>query len=90
MGLRQPRYPMEEFRRRGEEIYLRDIVPRLPAGSDGNFVAIDIESGEWETDSDDYAASEHLLSRIPDAQIWLVRVGQPTAYRMGGHRRAAP
>jgi hypothetical protein len=34
-------------------------------------------------DRDDYAATERLLSRHPDAQIWLVKVGQPAAYRLG-------
>ncbi len=47
-------------------------------------MAIDIESGNYEVDRDDFAATERLLARCPDAQIWLARVGQPAAYRMGG------
>jgi hypothetical protein len=34
-------------------------------------------------DHNDFAATEILLGRHPDAQIWLMRVGQPTAYHIG-------
>jgi hypothetical protein len=76
-----------EFARRGDEIYNRDIRPQVEAGNKGKFVAIDIESGAWEMDADDYTATERLLNRLPDAQIWLVRVGHRAAYRIGGPRR---
>jgi hypothetical protein len=52
-------------------------------GCAGQFVAIDIETGGYELDTDDYAATERLVARYPDAQIWIMRVGQPTAYRIG-------
>lgn len=59
-------------------------VPTLERGGDGKFVAIDIETGAYELDRDDYTATERLLSRHPHAQIWLLRVGQRTAYHLGG------
>jgi hypothetical protein len=70
-----PRYSREEFARRGQEIYERDILPKIAPGSDGRYVVVDIETGMWEIDANDFAASERLLSRKPDAQMWLVRVG---------------
>jgi hypothetical protein len=78
-----PRYSKEEFARRGQEIYERTIRPRVEAGNEGKFVAIDIETGAYEIDSDDYTATERLLAREPDAQIWLLRVGHRAAYRIG-------
>ena len=48
MIARMPRYPKEEFARRGEEIYNRDIRPLLEANNRGMFVAVDIETGEYE------------------------------------------
>ena len=87
MTIRQPRYSKEEFARRGDEIYNRDIRPLVEADNKGKFVAIDIESGAWEMDADDYTVTERLLSQLPDAQIWLVRVGHRAAYRIGGSRR---
>ena len=88
MMVLQPRYSKEEFARRGNEIYERDIRSRVEAAHQGEFVAIDIESGAYELDTDDYAATERLLAHTPDAQIWLLRVGHPATYRMGGGRSA--
>ena len=47
-----------------------------------------METGDYEIDRDDDTATERLLSRQPHAQIWLLRVGQRTAYRLGGQARA--
>jgi hypothetical protein len=83
-----PRYSKEEFARRGRAIYERDIRPHLAAGDEGKFVAIDIETGAYEVDRDDCTATERLLVHYPNAQMWLVRVGQRAAYRIG--RRPVP
>jgi hypothetical protein len=77
---------MEEFARRGQEIYERDIRPRLGPDDDGKLVAIDIETGMLEMDRDGYIATERLYARKPDAQPWVVRVGEPTAFRISGPR----
>ena len=77
------RYSREEFARRGQELFDRDVRPTLRADHDGQVVAIDIESGGYEIDPDDFTATDRVLRRHPDAQIWLVRVGEPAAYRLG-------
>ncbi len=79
-------YSSEEFSRRGQEVYDRNIQPNLRPDDQDRFVAIDIESGSYEIDWDDFAATERLLAKRPDAQIWLARVGQRAAYRIGGSR----
>lgn len=79
----EPRYSQEEFHRRGQAIYERDVQPQLKASEEGKFVAIDIETGAYEMDWDDFAATERLLARQPNAQIWLLRVGHRGAYRLG-------
>jgi hypothetical protein len=89
MGVTQPRYSKEEFARRGEAIYERDVRPHLKAAQDGHFVAIDIETGAYEVDRDELAASDRLLARVPGAQTWLQRVGSRYARRFGA-REAAP
>jgi hypothetical protein len=76
-------YSPEEFSRRGQEIYDRDVHPALRPEDEDKFVAIDIESGSYEIDRDDFTATERLLARQPHAQIWLARVGQRAAYRIG-------
>lgn len=75
MAVSSPRYSKEEFARRGDELYEHNVRPHLEASSRGKFVVIDIETGDYEIDTDELAASDRLLARHPDAQIWLARIG---------------
>jgi hypothetical protein len=72
---------MEEFARRGEEIFERDIRPHVQSEDPAKFVLIDIETGDYEIDADEMTASDRLLARRPDAQVWFRRVGSPYAHR---------
>lgn len=82
-----PRSSKEEFARRGNEIYERDIQPRLEKQDEGKFIVIDIETGAYEVDVDEIAAFDRLRARYPEAQIWLRRVGSPYARRFGPRNR---
>jgi hypothetical protein len=84
----QPRYSKEEFARRGNAIYENDLRSVLEPGNEGKFVAIDIETGAYEVDRAELAASDRLLSRIPDAQMWLRRIGSRYARHFGSHPRS--
>ena len=68
---RQPRYSKEEFARRGDEIYESQVRQQVEEGNHGKIVAIDIETGAFEVADDIVTASDHLLSKYPDAQTWL-------------------
>src|SRR5438874_1813125 len=83
----QPRYSKEEFARRGEAIFERDIRPVVEGADERKFVVIDIETGAYEIDADELAASDRLLARVPTAQIWLRRVGSAYAHRFGPRGR---
>jgi hypothetical protein len=83
------RFPKEEFARRGDEIYEEKVRPRLTKADVGKFAAVDIESGAYEVDEDEMAASDRLRSRFPKAQIWFVRVGSPYLHRFGHSQREA-
>jgi hypothetical protein len=88
MAVSQPRYSKEEFARRGDEIYERDLRPHVEAGNEGKFIVIDIETGAYEIDEDELVASDRLLARHSDAQVWLRQVGSRYARRFGaGSRR---
>lgn len=86
MPLRQPRYSKEEFARRGDEIYDSQVRPQVEADNDGKIVAIDIETGGWEMDTDEINASKRLETRYPDAQTRFVRVGSRYVRRFGAGR----
>lgn len=88
MSVRQPRYSMEEHARRGDEIYERVVRPRVEQGDKGKVVAIDIETEEFELAGDPITATHRLLERLPNAQIWRVRIGFPGVHRFGSHQRA--
>lgn len=75
------RYPKEEFARRGDALY-EQLMPAFAPSDDGKFVVIDIESGDYEIDADEIAASDRLLIRRPNAQSWLARIGARYARRM--------
>ena len=81
------RYAKEEFARRGDEIYETHVRPHLKAHDEGKFAAIDIESGRYEIEADELEACDKLSARIPDAQIWLVRIGSRYLHRFGGREK---
>jgi hypothetical protein len=83
MPSRERRYSKEVIAERGDAIYEEQIRPQLKASDKGKFVAIDIETRDFELASEELTASKRLRSRVPDAQIWLVRVGFPYVYRLG-------
>ena len=82
----KPKYSKTEFAQRGDLIYENNIRLQVESNHSGIFVTIDIETGAWELDADDHQATQKLLQRVPEAQMWLKRVGHRAAYRIGGSR----
>ncbi len=78
---------------KGEAIYAEVIKPSINIEQEmGKFIVIDVNTGDYEIDKRDAAASRRLRARCPDAITYAVRVGRPTAYRMISTRidRSAP
>jgi hypothetical protein len=85
------RYSKEEFARRGDALYEKEIGPHLKAGDKGKFLAIDIETGAYEIGRSELRVGDRLRARVPEAQIWMVRVGFPYVHSFGGRpRRGTP
>jgi repressor of nif and glnA expression len=78
------RYSKEEIARRGDEIYERIVRPHLKPADKDRFVAIDVDTGEYEITDTELEAIRRLHARLPDSQTWLVRVGSRYVYRFGG------
>ena len=75
----------EETARLGDEIYSRDVKARVEAGHDGEYVAIDVDSGNWAVAESELAASDLLLAQCPGAvDVWLLRVGYRAVASIGG------
>ena len=50
--------------RRGQDIYEREIRPKVEAGNQGKFLVINTETGEYEMDADDLAAAKRAKARF--------------------------
>lgn len=69
---------------RGQSIYNEQIKPLVEPTHKGKFVAIDIDTGEYEIDPRDAIACQRLRNRLPSANLFAVRAGHPAAYRLSG------
>jgi hypothetical protein len=78
--------PAADLSCRADDVFARQVRPALRPEDDGKYVAIDVGTGDFEVDADDCAAVERLRNRRPEADIWLERAGQPTAYIIRGVR----
>ncbi len=74
---------LDELAALGEAVFDQRVRPALRPEDNDKFVAIDVDTGDYELDMDDYTAVARLRARKPDADIWLMRVGHPAAYRIG-------
>ncbi len=76
--------------RLAEEVYDRVIRPTLRPEDEGKYVAVAFETGDFEVDADDFAATRRLLARRPGARLWLMRTGPSAAYRLRGVAAGQP
>jgi hypothetical protein len=84
----------EEVARLGEEVYARSVRAKVEGeargANDGRFVALDIESGDYEVADGALSATAGLRSRRPNAVFYLTRVGRRAAFRMRGGSGNSP
>jgi hypothetical protein len=75
----------DQTAQQGKALYQQQIRT-LVEGSDsiGKIVVIDVESGDYEVDTDILAASHRLRERHENARIWAERIGYNAVYAVGG------
>ena len=75
----------DDLARRARDLYDRRIRERVEAAGDneGRYVAVDVDSGDYEIADDALGAGAGLRRRRPEASVYLMRVGRPTAFRLG-------
>jgi hypothetical protein len=71
-----------EIIQRGNEIYENSLRTKIEAGNLGKVIAIDVLSGEFELASNAIMCSKQLRARLPEAIIFVLRVGYPTLHRI--------
>ena len=75
----------EKAVRLGREIYKRDILPKVKDDHFGEYVAIDVETSEWEMAETEWDAVDGLRERCPGAvNVTTERVGYRAPTSFGG------
>lgn len=88
MPVSQSRYSADETVRRSEEVYRQRLRAQVESEHRGRYIAIDIDTGDYELGDDYHAAAQTLMARKPDATIGVLRVGHSAVGRMGGRAKA--
>ncbi len=78
-----PRFTTEEIVERGQLLYEQRIRHEVESESEGKFLVLDVESGLYEIDASDLEAMQRARAANPAAALYVVRIGFPTAYRLG-------
>jgi hypothetical protein len=69
---------------RGHALYENQLKQNVEQGENiGKIIAIDIESGDYEIDTDLLTAGFRLKARHPDAILWSERIGYNAVYALG-------
>jgi hypothetical protein len=74
----------DEIVRRGEAFYQESIRSEVESHHSGEYLVINVLTGEYEVDPDDLAASSRAKDRFKDAPLFTLRIGHSAAYRLGG------
>lgn len=77
-----PRYSAKEIVARGRELYERKLRGELERDHTGEYVVINIETGEYEVDRDHLAASDRAAARFASAPLYTNRIGHANIGRM--------
>lgn len=79
-----PRYTKEEIAERGQKLYDERIRASVEDTHQGEYLAVDIDTGDYEIDRSSVEALDRAAARHPNGALFLIRVGFPTAVKLGG------
>jgi hypothetical protein len=85
-----PRYTAEEIAARGEAIYEQQIRPKVEPEHAGRYLAINIETGDYEIDADEADLCRRAYARFPGAPLYGMRIGSRAWGRIGSHGSRTP
>ncbi len=81
-----PKYSREEIIKLGATLYNDRIRSCTTPADEGKFLAIDIVSGVAEIEPSELTALKQIRNKNPEAIVYLLRIGDSCAYKLGGHR----
>ena len=80
----QTRLTNDEIGRRGEELYDQHIRAQVEPQHTGEYLALDVGSGDYEIGPSYALLTQRLRARHPNAAVYILRIGYPVAARIGG------
>ena len=72
-----------EIANRGRELYRDRLQATIEPAHRGEYIAIDVESGDYALAADEDLAVEQIEQRRPDGTIYLIRVGYTASLFVG-------
>lgn len=78
-----PKFSKEEISSRGRAIYEQNLRDKIEAGNLDKFVIIDIETGDYEIDTEDFAASDRAHQNHPNGVFYGMRIGRRSSGTIG-------
>lgn len=82
-------YTNAEIAQRGQALYDQQIREHVEAKHKGEFLVVEVDTGDYEMDAAAVNALERARSKHPDGALYLMRIGYRSAYNMGGSSRLA-
>lgn len=77
----------EEVGRRGREWYENHIRGVVETEENiGKLIVIDVETGEYDIDTNSIAMVDRMLAKRPNAEILQMKIGYGAVYSFGGSR----
>jgi hypothetical protein len=81
----QSAFSKEEIAQRGKALYRQRLAAEVETVDNiGKIIAIDLDTQDYEIDTDLIVACDRLKARHPNAVIWIERVGYDAVYAVGG------
>jgi hypothetical protein len=81
------RHAPDQIVKLGKDLYEREIRRQVEAHNEGKMIAIDVDSGAYALADDSLTAINELSEKMPQATIYVLRVGFPTAVKIGAGRK---
>jgi hypothetical protein len=87
MAMSEATLDREELARKGQQYYNERLRDALEPEHEGEYVVLDVATGDYAIDRDQLAAMRTARAMHPGAVFYIIRVGYPTVGRIGARPR---
>ena len=77
----------EQIAEKGQKIYNEKLKTTLEASSQGKFVAIDVETGEYFISDTLIGALQEAKSKYPNKLFHTIKIGSEGVFKMGSYAK---